>query len=893
LINYFNYKTDLGFFFIKTIIKEKLIGALKLLSPQTVKSFTCAIKYSYFMFSIFIIIFFNITPAQTINPVADPKAIVINNEARFTVLTSQMIRLEWSEDKKFEDQATLVFINRSLPVPQFVSKVEINPEGSSWLIIQTEKMKLSYKVNSGSFNSENLNINFEFNNSLSTWHPGIKDTANLFGTIRTLDAIKGATPLDPGILSRDGWTLIDDSKRPLFVENDWDWVLSRPEGNRQDWYFFGYGHDYKKQLNDFTEVAGKIPMPPKFAFGVWWSRYWNYTDEELIDLVNQFNTFGVPLDVLVVDMDWHLTQDGKWNWGKLDQAGLTFGWTGYTWNENYFPDPKAFLDWTERKGLKVTLNLHPASGIQPHEMQYKKMAEVMGINPESKKYVPFDITEKKFAKNYFDIVIHPLEKMGVDFWWLDWQQWHTTAIPGVTPTWWLNYVFFSDMERQKKRPILFHRWGGLGNHRYQIGFSGDVVSSWESLSFQIYFTLTASNVGFGYWSHDIGGHMPGPVTPELYTRWIQFGVFSPILRTHSSKNPLAERRIWGYPYEYFKVMREAFLLRHSLIPYIYTGSRQAYDTGMSLIRPMYYDYPESDEAYEFKEQYMFCNDILAAPITSPIDSISLLASKEIWLPEGEWFEWFTGTILKGPTVIKRNFSLEEIPIFVKAGAIIPMQLTEEPLDKAVNPLVLSVFPGDSGSVKIYEDDGNSLGYKSGEFSRTIVLHHKEKNGNQRIEIFPVEGYYKGMLERRSYKIILNGVLTPQKIVCNGKELEWKYDGTKLTASVLLPEFNTSEKIEITVQPSKVNLYEIVNGFPGKLSRIKDVKNLINSKSGLGNVSLIISMAQTGRRISLHPDNAVNELIDFHKNLNSIKRELELLGLSPDDQTRYLNHLDGI
>jgi alpha-glucosidase (family GH31 glycosyl hydrolase) len=847
--------------------------------------------FTIFFFGI--IFFFSISEAKTFNPVADPNAIVINNEARFTVLTPQMIRLEWSEDKKFEDQASLVFINRSLPVPKFEINEENHPEGTSWLIIQTEKIKLRYKVSSGSFNSENLKIDFEINNTLSTWHPGMKDTANLLGTIRTLDAINGATLLEPGILSRDGWTLIDDSERPLFVDSDWDWVLPRPEGNRQDWYFFGYGHDYKKQLYDFTQVAGKIPLPPKFAFGTWWSRYWNYSDEELIDLVNQFNTFGVPLDVLVVDMDWHLTQEGKWDWGKLDQAGLTLGWTGYTWNENYFPDPKAFLDWTEREGLKVTLNLHPASGIQPHEVQYKKMAEAMGINPESKKYIPFDITEKKFAENYFDIVIHPLEKLGVDFWWLDWQQWHTTAIPGVTPTWWLNYVFFSDMERQNKRPILFHRWGGLGNHRYQIGFSGDVISSWESLAFQTYFTSTASNVGFGCWSHDIGGHMPGPVSPELYTRWIQFGVFSPILRTHSSKNPLAERRIWGYTYEYFKVMRDAFFLRYSLIPYIYTSSRKSYDMGISLCRPMYYDYPDRDEAYNFKEQYMFGNDILAAPITSPIDSSSLLTSKAIWLPEGEWFEWFTGTILKGPAVIKRNFSLVEIPVYVKAGAIIPMQLPEKPLDEAVNPLVLTVFPGDSGSVKIYEDDGNSLGYKNGEFSRTKVLQHKEKNGNQLIEIFPAEGNHKVMLERRSYKIILTGVLPPQKIICNGKELNWDYDGTNLTTSVLLPEFSTNEIVEVTIQHSTENLYEIVNGFPGMLSRVKKVKDLINSQHGMSNISVVIASAQSGRRISLNPENTVNELKYFQKNLSKLKLQLEILGLTPDVQSRCLKHLKSI
>ena len=171
----------------------------------------------------------------------------------------------------------------------------------------------------------------------------------------------------------------------------------------------------------------------------------------------------------------------------------------------------------------------------------------MGIDPATQKYIPFDITDKKFAINYMNLLHHPLEAQGINFWWLDWQQEPTTKLPGVNPTWWLNYVHFTDQQREGKRPLLFHRWGGLGNHRYQIGFSGDTISIWDSLAFQPWFTGTAANVGYAYWSHDIGGHMPGAVDPEIYTRWIQFGALSPILRTHTTKNPDSERRIWAYP----------------------------------------------------------------------------------------------------------------------------------------------------------------------------------------------------------------------------------------------------------------------------------------------------------------------------------------------------------
>ena len=233
------------------------------------------------------------------------------------------------------------------------------------------------------------------------------------------------------------------------------------------------------------------------------------------------------------------------------------------------------------------------------------MARAMGIDPATQKYVPFDITNKKFATNYLNLLHHPLEKQGIDFWWLDWQQEANTQTPGVNPTWWLNYVHFTDQAREGKRPLLFHRWGGLGNHRYQIGFSGDTISVWESLAFQPWFTATAANVGYAYWSHDIGGHMPGVVDPELYTRWLQFGAFSPILRTHTTKNPDSERRIWAYPEPYSDIMRGIYHLRYALLPYIYTEARRTYDTGVAFLHPLYYDWPEADEAYSQQERICF------------------------------------------------------------------------------------------------------------------------------------------------------------------------------------------------------------------------------------------------------------------------------------------------
>lgn len=233
------------------------------------------------------------------------------------------------------------------------------------------------------------------------------------------------------------------------------------------------------------------------------------------------------------------------------------------------------------------------------------------------------------------------------------------------------------MQRENKRPLIYHRWGGLGNHRYQIGFSGDTFINWKSLAYQPYFTFTASNICFGYWSHDIGGHMSYNTENikdnELFTRWVEWGAFSPIFKTHCTQNPLIERRIWAYPLENFLAMRQSLKLRYSLIPYIYTAAREAYDKGISILRPMYYEYPKEDNAYKFKGQYYFGDDMIISPVTHKIGKDSIYTNQLVWLPKGEWIEWQTGTILNGDKIVRLPYLLSEIPIFVKAGAIIPMQ----------------------------------------------------------------------------------------------------------------------------------------------------------------------------------------------------------------------------
>jgi alpha-glucosidase (family GH31 glycosyl hydrolase) len=807
------------------------------------------------------------------DPKADSAAMITVGDVRFTVLTPELVRMEWNSTSQFEDRASLIFINRKVPVPRY----EVQNE-DEWLTITTDKLTLRFKKRSGKFSERNLSIEREVNGLKTRWHPGLRDSLNLKGTTRTLDGTDGEkdVQLEDGLLSRSGWSIVDDSQGPLFDGSDWDWVVARQEGERQDWYFFGYGHNYKKALSDYTQIAGKIPMPPKFAFGYWWSRYWTYSDRELRTLVSDMKHYGVPIDVLIIDMEWHDTYGISGNVVKRDPFGQHVGWTGYTWNKTLFPEPAQFLKWTEGQDLQTALNLHPASGIAPMEERYYDFAKAYGFDTTGRPYIPFRMEEKKWATTYFDNLLRPFEKDGIDFWWIDWQQWlENKTVKGLSNTWWLNYTFFTSMERHgERRPLLFHRWGGLGNHRYQIGFSGDTHITWSSLDFQPYFTSTAGNLGYGYWSHDIGGHMGGIADPELYLRWIQYGIFSPIVRTHSTKSPTIERRIWRHT-DQFELMRNALQFRYGLAPYIYTASREAYETGVSLCRPLYYEYPELPQAYDFKNEYFFGPDLLVAPVTQKADSSTGLSAKTVWLPEGEWYEWFTGTILKGGQILERSFALNEIPLYARAGSIIPMYPDISSLQHPVDTLVLSLVPGSHGSARIYEDDGTTSEYKTNQYAFTRIVRTLEKDSSTKITVFPREGSFKGMASKRSYEIQLLRSYPPVEVRINGKACLfsakpkaafWTYDGTQLMTAISVPPVPCKQKTEIVVRWSsrERTAERHLNGKIGLFGRMPKIaeamKAEVNRRDWAANApDPVLYAANLPMMITYHPEKTIEYL----------------------------------
>ena len=326
-----------------------------------------------------------------------------------------------------------------------------------------------------------------------------------------------------------------------------------------------------------------------------------------------------------------------------------------------------------------------------------------------------------FLEAYFKVLHHPHEQNGVDFWWIDWQQGNNTRTEGLDPLWMLNHFHFLDNGRGGIRPLTFSRYAGIGSHRYPVGFSGDTVVSWESLDFQPYFTLTASNVGYGWWSHDIGGHMGGIKDDELMVRWTQFGVFSPILRLHSTKNIFNGKEPWRYNSIAHQIMNKFLRLRHQLIPYLYTLNYRCCQLGEQLIQPMYYEYPFNQEAYEVRNQYFFGREMIVYPITQPGNTKLNKGSIKAWIPEGLYIDFFNGMIYKGNRMMNLYRGQEEIPVLVKAGSILTLNNAEDSTSNGVElptKLEVYIYGGSSGQFTLYEDDGETLSYQRGQYVMT-------------------------------------------------------------------------------------------------------------------------------------------------------------------------------
>ena len=714
---------------------------------------------------------------------AADEAVVHGPACRFTVLTPRLLRMEYDPTETFEDRPTQLVWFRDQPVPAF----EVD-RTDGVLTVDTDALHLEYEQKA-EFSPETLSVELADG---TVWRYGDSNT-NLGGAVRTVDGVDGPVPLEDGLHSREGWTVVSDTDSLVFEDG---WLAPREAHEAyEDLYVFGFGDDFRGCLQAFTDITGEVPMLPRWALGNWWSRYWEYSQTQLRELMERFREHDLPLSVCMIDMDWHVVDNPYHD-----------GWTGWTWNEDYFPDPGEFIDWLHDNDLRTGLNLHPADGVHPHETQYEAFAEAVGIDPESEEPVEFDATDIEFLRGYFDYLLNPMEdEEGVDFWWIDWQQYEESpALPGLDPMWALNHLHTLDRTRTGKRPFTLSRWAGLGGHRYQVGFSGDAYISWESLRFQPHLTARSANVDFGWWSHDIGGHMGGTGDPkafgELYARWTQFGVLSPINRIHTTQTPSVDKRPWEFGAEVSAALAAALGLRHQLIPYLYTMVWRDHTESVPPLRPMYFENPDEDPAYTAIHQYYFGSELVVAPHLRERDEDTNLARRSVWLPDGEWFDFHSGESSPGGRWHARYGDLDDVPVYAKAGAIVPMQ---PPVDWGGigNPETVRVvaFPGADNSFELYEDDGTSLEYQEGAYALT-GFSQRFWGDYLEFEIGPATGDHTHLPDVRTYELHLRGVVEPDYVTVDVDEeaVESRYLPEETTLVVEIDGVDVGDSVTVSV-----------------------------------------------------------------------------------------------
>jgi len=566
--------------------------------------------------------------------------------------------------------------------------------------------------------------------------------------------------LDP--IAGDAW-LVERSSRDQWTSQDTDWI------------FFGHGNRYKDALGDFVAIAGRIPLMPLAAYGVWWSRYWPYSEDAITEVLNNYRDNQLPLHVLVLDMDWHIvTPDPDGEPPDSPLLNCNHGWGGYVWNRSLFGNPVEFQRKIHERGLKFVINTHDQCGVQSTQG---------------------DLYNE------------------VDYWWTDFCDLGTPGqgagntsnyrciADGSRGALWSNILHAEGAGRGgERRGLVLTIDGGLGNHRYpQVG-SGDTYANWTTLDFQVEFAATAANVGVA-WTFDLGGFMVDdgaktggtdtPINrrmrdPEMFLRWLQFGAVSPSFRTHCA---FCEIRPWLYPN--FAQLAPVYQFRSEFVPYIYTAAATAYRTGVLAIHPMYYEYPEHDEAYLFKGQYLFGPSFLAAPVTTPSQNWtfghwneSAISQKDIWLPPGTWVEWFSAKIFEvGPNGLRltgRQYSLTDIPLFARAGAVVPLR-NHDANKTWPDPLILSLVGAKAGNRRtseVYEDAGDGQDYTKGAYRITRLTFSVAADGNSsELEVTPraLGSGYADEPDVRSYEVVFRCAMAsscelPASVTFNDEKL---------------------------------------------------------------------------------------------------------------------------
>lgn len=669
---------------------------------------------------------------------SNPENIVQGQKYRFTILSERVIRMEYNEEGIFEDRPTTLIWHRNMdPVP--FSKKETH----HILEITTKYFHLRY-VKEKPFYGGKIgvmsNLRVSLLNSDRIWyykHPEVRN----YGTPgMSFDSYEKKFKLKKGLFSIDGFATIDDSEHPIMNENG----MVEPRSHAEiDLYLFMYLKDFGYCLQDYFALTGSPALIPRYALGNWWGKDVDYNDQSLKDLLSKFKDKGIPLSVLLLNDSWHLMEK------KLK--------AGFTWNRKQFQEPIKVVNTLHQNGIRLGLTIKPLQGFPPYEEQYEKIKEHMV--PDQNGVIPFPVYNPEMLDAYFKLCIHPLDAIGVDFYFIDEMPKNTMDL------WALDHYHFLDVQRDyRKRPMIYTRNAMIAPHRYPVLYSGKTVVSWDTLRMIPFFNGNATNMGVNYWSHDIGGYYNGMEDYELYIRYVQLGVFSPILKLGAENGKYYKREPWRWDFKTYKVVKDYLNLRHRLIPYLYTEAYKYHKYGTPIVTPLYYKFPEMYDDLNYRNAYYFGSELFVAPIVSKKEPIMNRVIHKFFLPNGIWYDYVTGKKFPGGKEYISFFKDEDYPVFARAGSIIVLS-NHENINDTTPPedLEIQIFPGVSNSYSVYEDDGISDLYRNNFYLMTNIDYNYMPN-NYTVIVRPIEGKSGIVPEYRNYRFVFRNTKAAEDVI---------------------------------------------------------------------------------------------------------------------------------
>ena len=566
----------------------------------------------------------------------------------------------------------------------------------------------------------------------------------------------------PLLLSSNGYGIYwNNTSRSRFNNRFANYLYISSEVADSVDYYFLYGPDFDQIVAGYRELTGAAPMFGKWAYGFWQCKNRYKSQEELLGVARKYRELHIPVDNIVQDWFW---------WNRKGE---------HVFNKNY-PDPKGMIDELHRNNFHLMISVWPF--FEPGSAVYDDM-EKRGWFIDKFKYAKppyhtagmavYDATDPQARKYYWELMDKALFKIGTDAWWLDTVEPETEGQEknilldhklsigsgnrylNLYPLMTTAGVYQGQRSASdQKRVFILTRSAFAGAQRNSItAWSGDINSDFESFKRQIPAGLNFAVSGLPYWTTDIGGFVTGnpddPAYRELFVRWFQFGAFSPIFRVHGTRVN-DQNELWSYGSEAQKILTDFDRLRYRLMPYIYSLAWKVTSENYTLMRPLVMDFRTDARVLNIGDQFMFGPAILVNPVTEQGTTL-----RHLYLPKIKWYDFWSGNTLEGGKAIDATAPLERLPLYVRAGSIIPMGPDVEfATEKAPDPIELRIYHGADADFTLYEDENDNYNYEKGAYA-TIPMHWND--AAQTLTISDRKGKFPGMLENRSFRIVLVGV----------------------------------------------------------------------------------------------------------------------------------------